>query len=346
MSHGENSESGKNDDGDPVNDIRAGAHQAIVFDETLRRPHLTYYSVQDGRAVEDDDIDLGPVETVARTTELARLMMRFAKLNDLRDGTDALRSGEEESLDDLAGQLTPERVLFCLAALHGVDLSRLPDETAAKLRALQGMVPDGDAKAVLSIFGAARQDCRWPGAVVPYELRGVPVGQMTSALDRWEGKTPVVFRRKTAGDQNWLRIVQSAHTSSSHVGMQKTGAQVIKITTNCDGGRLAHELAHAVGLHHEQRRPDRDRYVEVLIDNIDPPHLKNFLIAKRSLTYNIPYDPGSITHYSLKAFPKKKRVGMRTMRLLIEYKGTVGQRRKLSRGDIATIEAMHAGAST
>ncbi|VDN23923.1 unnamed protein product [Cylicostephanus goldi] len=66
---------------------------------------------------------------------------------------------------------------------------------------------------------------------------------------------------------------------------------------------MAHELAHALGLFHVQSRYDRDRYV--LINMGNPSLLKSDFNKETTVTsthYDIPYDYGSVMHYSSTAF--------------------------------------------
>ena len=51
----------------------------------------------------------------------------------------------------------------------------------------------------------------------------------------------------------------------SYVGRQKRGAQKMALDHGClIHGILLHELGHVIGFWHEQNRPDRDDYIQVL----------------------------------------------------------------------------------
>ena len=60
-----------------------------------------------------------------------------------------------------------------------------------------------------------------------------------------------------------------------------------------------HELGHSIGLHHEQNRLDRDEYIWVRSEYIDPKYRFASDIENEEdiKNYGVPYDYGSIMHY-------------------------------------------------
>ena len=68
----------------------------------------------------------------------------------------------------------------------------------------------------------------------------------------------------------------------------------------CKSSCIAHEMGHTIGLWHEQARPDRDRYVNIIWRNIDESKKHNFGkmgISTFQSTSLTPYDFNSIMHY-------------------------------------------------
>lgn len=149
----------------------------------------------------------------------------------------------------------------------------------------------------------------WPDGVVPYEfddnVNGINQLKVLDAMAVLEAAADVEFVAHT-DENNWVHI-QDANSNSSFVGMIG-GMQVLNMTSwgsSGDGGVnyiIVHELIHALGLWHEQSRPDRDQFVQINWQNIQSGTEHNFDIENWPIATQTPYDFLSVMHYGQCAF--------------------------------------------
>mmetsp|Transcript_9315 Transcript_9315/g.17180 ORF Transcript_9315/g.17180 Transcript_9315/m.17180 type:complete len:518 (+) Transcript_9315:81-1634(+) len=114
----------------------------------------------------------------------------------------------------------------------------------------------------------------------------------------------------------------------------------------CDNcGTAIHEMLHAMGMAHEQSRPDRDEFIQILWPNIRPGMESQFTKISKADT-DRSYDIMSIMHYSSKSFSAN---GLDTIRVkppgYAVYTSDpsrfslyrIGQRMGMSRQDVSQL---------
>nr|QNH72408.1 toxin candidate TRINITY_DN10262_c0_g2_i1 [Isarachnanthus nocturnus] len=154
----------------------------------------------------------------------------------------------------------------------------------------------------------------------------------------------IKFKRKKRWQKKmkyYLRFVKRAGCWS-FVGRKyksKKG-QKLSVGEGCEYKSIVlHELVHALGFWHEQSRPDRDKYIKILWENIKKKKAKNF----RKLTYwevddFSPYDVDSMMHYSLYTFSKNDKP---TIQIIKTPWRDIGEKEKLTRTDVMQINALY-----
>ena len=188
-------------------------------------------------------------------------------------------------------------------AVHGGDIVLgTAAEAAAAAPSREPAEPERSA-------GPARRDAHavqhlWPGGKVPYEIdariEGEDLEVIHAALEEWNSKTVIEFFPRTDEPQYALLVpVPAGVNCSSGLG---PGSPTTVNTGGCPLGSTIHELGHAVGLLHEQQRPDRDEFLAVapLYYSVGMRgfwHVPQWTHVDERAARLGPYDYGSNMHY-------------------------------------------------
>lgn len=128
---------------------------------------------------------------------------------------------------------------------------------------------------------------KWPNGVVPYRFDEEYIERdkaaVLHAMDIFRKRTCIKFILKRDIHSQYITFKKSRNGCGTLVGYQ-TEPSDIYLSENClkVSAAIQHELLHTLGLWHEQSRPDRDEYVDIIWDNILP---SNFVKIKKSKFY-------------------------------------------------------------
>ena len=199
------------------------------------------------------------------------------------------------------------------------------------------------------------QDKLWPSGNVYYTFDS-SVGlslknTIRDAMDHYEDHTCLRFHVRRS-QCNYIKFqttddgCYSSYTGKSKCLIFFFGKQTINLADDCHRfGTILHEIGHAIGFWHEQTRPDRDNYVNIVWENIESGEEDNF--QKRNdhdIDYQgSTYDYGSIMHYGSSFFSSGSATITVANTAAYESQGSpqLGQRKNLSDGDIEQVNRLY-----
>jgi Astacin (Peptidase family M12A) len=189
----------------------------------------------------------------------------------------------------------------------------------------------------------------WPNNTVPYAFDSSATPALRTLVEQ---AAQVYFERAAirfiprSNEDDYLVIkgipLDSTEGGSSYIGRLE-GAQDLNLRIDATLGVALHEFGHALGLWHEQSRPDRDQWVRILPDNIQDKFKNNFELKDDPdvARANGPYDFGSIMHYGLNAFSKNNQPTIQVKNPAGVDLTQIGQRGTLSAGDILALADLY-----
>lgn len=164
----------------------------------------------------------------------------------------------------------------------------------------------------------------------------------TAATQAWNRDLGFTFTQISSSTGDFILVQQNSSGSAYSTSIGRAGGQqTISVDPRYfSSGSVIHEIGHAMGLHHEQKRPDRNNYIVVNYSNIRPSWQSQYDPCS-GCTPTGTFDFGSIMLYG--AYASSTVVYNTSIPAMNKLDGSTwtANRTSLSAGDKNAIETMY-----
>ncbi|XP_046457182.1 hatching enzyme 1.2-like [Daphnia pulex] len=193
----------------------------------------------------------------------------------------------------------------------------------------------------------------WPNGIVYYTVdepafTAQELATLMEAFAIYEANSCIRFVQRTT-EEYYVSVEKTGGGCYSYIGRRPRILQPQTLSldagcfrctvSGCKPGTPQHEFLHALGFYHEQSRTDRDDYVTINYDNIQPGYENNFQSYGTDVITDqgFPYDYGSVMHYSAYAFAVDPSIPT----IIVPDGVSIGQRDGFSELDLAELNKLY-----
>ncbi|CAK1599450.1 unnamed protein product [Parnassius mnemosyne] len=203
------------------------------------------------------------------------------------------------------------------------------------------LLDDWQVEGIVQEFAAGRNayvwpNTNWPNNTIVYEFAPGDFKKrqqraILKAMRDIEKKTCLKFRQRSPGEFNYVKITGAEDGCYADVGYwHRRGPHILNLARDRPGRgcflytTIIHEWFHILGFYHMQSTYNRDDYVRVIWENVEPGMEFNFESYESNIVQNLdlPYDYTSCMHYGPYSFSGN---GNPTLVPLRSFEGEMGQ---------------------